>query len=101
VLCSVTGNSNNLSGHCRDNCVNFSCGDGITDPGELCDDGLFGTTGAQSIDDIDACPNGPSAKALGLACNMANVCRRLPTHPAGVERLRCLFLQRCGAGQRR
>jgi len=74
VLCSVTGNSNNLSGHCRDNCVNFSCGDGITDPGELCDDGLFGTTGAQSIDDIDACPNGPSAKALGLACKMANVC---------------------------
>ncbi|MFI5365779.1 MAG: DUF4215 domain-containing protein [Candidatus Binatia bacterium] len=77
VACGVAagdGNSDYTSDACRDNCRLASCGDGVTDTGEGCDDGLIDPAGPEAGDDIDKCPNGPAAGALHLACKMANVC---------------------------
>lgn len=76
VPCSgaTVGNSDTQPDACRDTCVKPSCGDGVTDTGEGCDDGFLGPAGPSSGDDIDTCPNGPVAFAFGLACQIANVC---------------------------
>jgi len=77
VACGVVGgdgNSDYTSDACRDDCQLPRCGDGVTDTGEGCDDGLINPANPGPGDDIDACPNGPGAIALGFACKMANVC---------------------------
>ena len=67
------GNIDDLPNFCRSLCVTAFCGDGTTDAGEVCDDGLVGAF-PQSGDDTDACPNGPMMFAMGMACQMLNTC---------------------------
>ena len=75
AVCGVSAGDGNsdLPGACRSNCDEFSCGDGISDPGEICDDGFIGSSPSPA-DDTDACPNGPMAIAMNAACKMTNVC---------------------------
>jgi cysteine-rich repeat protein len=67
------GNLDDIADACRSTCESASCGDGITDSGEVCDDGLNGPT-PQSVDDTDSCPNGSTMFFMGMACQMINTC---------------------------
>jgi len=67
------GNIDDLPDFCRTSCESAACGDGVTDSGELCDDGLIGPE-PQDADDTDSCPNGTMMFAMGMACQVDNVC---------------------------
>jgi cysteine-rich repeat protein len=76
AVCGVAagdGNLDDIADACRSTCECPSCGDGVSDTGEGCDDGLNGPAPAP-VDDTDACANGPTAFATGMACMMANTC---------------------------
>jgi cysteine-rich repeat protein len=72
-LVAGDGNIDDLPNFCRSLCVDPFCGDGTTDMGEFCDDGLVGAF-PQGGDDTDSCPNGPMMIAMGMACQISNVC---------------------------
>lgn len=78
------GNIDDLPDFCRSLCVTPFCGDRTTDTGEFCDDGLVGAV-PQGGDDTDSCPNGPMMIAMGMACQIANVCGDgVPNTDAGI-----------------
>ncbi len=67
------GNFDDIADACRSACACPECGDGITDSGEVCDDGFVGTA-PSAADDTDACPNGTDFFATGMECSMLNTC---------------------------
>jgi cysteine-rich repeat protein len=76
VPCGVAagdGNLDDVPDGCRSTCDCPGCGDGITDTGEVCDDGFIGTA-PSAADDNDACPNGSAMFAMGMECSMLNTC---------------------------
>lgn len=53
-------NSDTLKDACRKNCQKASCGDGVEDTGEMCDDG--------DKDNTDDCPDGPGGTCQAARC---------------------------------
>jgi len=67
------GNLDDVPDACRSTCESAACGDGVTDSGEVCDDGLAGPDPAP-VDDFDECPNGSTMFFMGMECSMLNTC---------------------------
>lgn len=78
------GNKDWKADACRVACKKASCGDGVLDSTESCDDG---TTGSP-LDDADSCPNGPQTKAKDISA--------LYSQAPGTTFAACHVEQACG-----